>query len=344
MSGLCVRFMSGLGVGCSCAVVGVPLVVLISVRSASVLGPESRKLSSAKVVDGQTSRSTALHVALSPALLTTIDDIERSVRSNSQDAAALQAARHTEARERCSNSSRSYLHSGGWCLRQMVRQQRYGVERVVHLHDGSSYKMPSTHVDADRLILQLLRDLTNGYRQSVLDLGAGVGQYGHALVAKGLKWRGYDGAGDVEDYTDGYVKYADLTAPLSLHDRADWVMCLEVGEHVPRASELMLIRNLHAHNRCGILLSWACCVSGSGHINRRPNSYIIDIFDRLGYALDAERTRAVRNVRLREALGRNQSNHVYGWFSTSLMLFVRREPLLGSTCGHITRRADSYTK
>ena len=277
-------------------------------------------------------RSSTVPARSSTTTIATIDDVERHITLLSfEDATALQAARHRDARERCSLSSShaahagSIMQSGGWCLGLMVREQRYGSEGVVHLPSGS-YKLPATHVPADRLILAFLRNLTDGFRQSVLDLGAGVGQYGHALVPEGLQWRGYDGAGDVEDYTGGYVRYADLTAPMALPQRADWVLCLEVGEHVPRESELMLVRNLHAHNRCGILLSWACCVSGSGHINQRPNGYVIGLFDRLGYSLARGSTKAVRNVRVREALRHNRSSHVYGWFSSSLLLFVRRDP------------------
>ena len=52
--------------------------------------------------------------------------------------------------------------------------------------------------------------------ESVTDLGAGVGQTGHALRAllPKLDYRGYDGAGNVEEYTRGYVKFADLTVPM----------------------------------------------------------------------------------------------------------------------------------
>lgn len=54
----------------------------------------------------------------------------------------------------------------------------------------------------------------------------------------GSRWAGYDGAGDIEEYTRGYVSYFDLTLPLAL-PRADWVVSLEVAEHVPIAHEQM---------------------------------------------------------------------------------------------------------
>ena len=104
-----------------------------------------------------------------------------------------------------------------------------------------------------------------------------------------------------------------------------------MGEHVPRVHELMFVRNLHAHNRCGILLSWACCNGGHQHINLRPNAYVIQMFDTLGYDFNAARTEAVRQPSLRAKLRSNRSERVYGWFATSIMLFVRRQPV-GRRC------------
>ena len=76
-------------------------------------------------------------------------------------------------------------------------------------------------------------------------------------------------------------------------------MTLEVGEHIPARHELTVIRNLHAHNRCGILLSWACCNNGHQHVNLRPNAFVVDAFKALGYAYDAPASDAMRAPRLR---------------------------------------------
>ena len=169
---------------------------------------------------------------------------------------------------------------------------------------------------------------------SVVDFGAGVGQYGHALRSRfpraRVHWRGYDGAGDVEEYTQGRVSYVDLTLPLAL-PRADWVLSLEVGEHVPREHELTLLGNLHAHNCRGVLLSWAC-YGGHQHVNKRPNAYLIDAFHRLGYRYDERASNAMRQPELRERLQSNRSNRVYGWFARSVMVFERFTPRSGEGC------------
>ena len=53
------------------------------------------------------------------------------------------------------------------------------------------------------------------------------------------------------------------------------MLSLEVGEHVPSQHEAVLIRNLHALNCRGIILSWASLwQSGHGHVRlvRCPGS------------------------------------------------------------------------
>ena len=250
-----------------------------------------------------------------------------------------QRARHDAARAACARRKLQTLQTGGWCLATMAKARLFGAEQTVHLPDGNSHRMPASHVEADVLILEGLVSLlhmgSTSTLLSMLDLGAGVGQYGRALRSRfghtAVRWRGYDGAGDIEEYTGGFVSFADLTAPVDLPSRADWVVSLEVGEHLPSRHELTFIRNLHAHACRGILLSWAC-YGGHGHVNRRPNEYIIDIFERLGYVHNARAAHSMRRPALRSRLEGNRTNRVYGWFARSIMVFERMTPLVGEGC------------
>jgi hypothetical protein len=147
--------------------------------------------------------------------------------------AALQAARHSAARSACGRKRQARLRSGGWCL-VVLKHGGAGVQSV-HLPGGHDYLLAEPHAQADAIIvdvlLQLLKPQADGSRASVLDLGAGLGQYGHALLSADSRvaWHGYDGAGNVEEATGSFVRFVDLTLPLSL-PRADWVLSLEVGE------------------------------------------------------------------------------------------------------------------
>ena len=132
---------------------------------------------------------------------------------------------------------------------------------------------------------------------SVLELGAGKGCYSAALRRTGLMTgvRAIDGAPGVAEMTGGLVHTADLTAELQL-GAADWVLCLEVAEHIPRAHEEAFVQNLHAHNRRGIVLSWSNNEGGNGHVNLRTVEWVAARFGALGYDHDAAATKALRDA------------------------------------------------
>jgi len=152
---------------------------------------------------------------------------------------------------------------------------------------GWPYTLTKFHVGADRGIATTFMAIVKR-NQRVLDLGGGIGQYGHFFNQSGadFRWEGYDGAINVEEYTHGYVKWADFSVPGFAADiivgdgghsggsssKPDWVMALEIGEHVPAESMEALIDNIADNNRCGAIVSWA--VRGQGghsHVNELPN-------------------------------------------------------------------------
>ena len=83
----------------------------------------------------------------------------------------------------------------------------------------------------------------------------------------------------------------DLAIDFDLNKQYDWVLSLEVGEHIPAKYFDTFIKNLCKHSKEGIILSWAIKdQDGLGHVNCRPNEYIKSILSPLGYVndLDAE--------------------------------------------------------
>ena len=207
-------------------------------------------------------------------------------------------------------SDRSMLQaSGGWCL-----ERRGG--RVVRLPLGQDYFLPQYHVEADALVVGTLAQLLRGewdggwrtgprdgvdggqasHYYSLTDVGAGVGQFGRALLSLDGKFRyhGYDGAGNIDEMSGGLVQFADFSRPAHLVV-SDWVLSLEVGEHVPRQFERAYIENLHVHNCRGVILSWAQPNQpGHGHVNAHSPAYVRDIFQELGYAYDDRLSQAMR--------------------------------------------------
>ena len=70
---------------------------------------------------------------------------------------------------------------------------------------------------------------------------------------------------------------------------------LEIAEHVPNKFEAALVRNLHAHNRVGLILSWGILNQpGVAHINNHNQSYVSALFEVLGYHRNLPFERALR--------------------------------------------------
>ena len=177
--------------------------------------------------------------------------------------------------------------TGGYCL----GKGKQGGAMLLPFPDRT-IKISSGHYPpCKRYVYALFKFIQKEKIQTLSDFGAGQGQYGVMIQSKypeTLIYRGYDGAGDVEIFTESFLNFFDLTIPLQL-PISDWVMSLEVGEHIPSNQEGMIIRNLHAHNCKGIILSWA--VAGHGghhHVNLHNNEYLLDIFGELGYENDVE--------------------------------------------------------
>ena len=181
----------------------------------------------------------------------------------------------------------------------------------------------------DALMLALAHRKTNAPHFSLNDFGAGVGQYRGALYAADprYRYRRYDGAGNVGEVTDHFIRFFDLTMPLAF-PRADWVLFLEVGEHVPNNAEAMVIRNVHAHNCRGIVMSWGTVGQGGhGHVNCHTASYLIAVFTDLGYYVDQHLTTIAKHgVPSRNYL------HVFKWFRSNVFVLRHFKPLTGPGC------------
>ena len=119
--------------------------------------------------------------------------------------------------------------------------------------------------------------------------GDGPGIYKKLLLETGkLKlYDAYDGAPFSEGTSEGRVQFLDLTLPQYGLPLYDWIMSLEVAEHIPNKYESIYIDNVARHAKEGVVLSWA--VPGQGgyqHVNNRPLEYVIKLMDSLGFKHD----------------------------------------------------------
>jgi len=128
-----------------------------------------------------------------------------------------------------------------------------------------------------------------GVEEPIIDLGAGIGKYVAKLRSDGWSCvNGIDGAADVEEFTNGLIKRLDLTTPNlknKLRKEYDWALFFEVGEHISRKYEQVLIDNVCSIPRKGIIMSWGLPgQKGYRHVNCQSRSYIIRQFQARGFA------------------------------------------------------------
>jgi hypothetical protein len=159
---------------------------------------------------------------------------------------------------------------------------------------------------------------------SVVDLGGGLGFYARAFIKAGADGfpaptgvRCFDGSPQVAAVTAGLCKTLDLSVAQNI-EQSDWVLSLEVGEHIPARFESAYLRNLHHANRLGMVLSWA--VPGQGgfsHVNEQDNAYVKQQMSALGYSFDLNTSAVLRDLAT--------LRHSCRWFMHSIMVFRRRD-------------------
>ena len=151
---------------------------------------------------------------------------------------------------------------------------------------------------------------------SIYDFGCGDGYYTRSLYDAGFHILGYDGNPNTPKITNGLCEVANLALPLLLKPR-DWVMCLEVAEHIPEEFEKVFISNIDKNCIRGVIISWAIPgQGGDGHVNCKSNLYVDTKFRELGFSLDLDSTEFLRN-------SCNSYPTPCYWFSETIMIFRR---------------------
>lgn len=164
------------------------------------------------------------------------------------------------------------------------------------------------------LSIALLDFFKNENAKTLADFGCGLGDYVRHFNSKNLNTKGFDGNPNTAQLTDNLGEVLDLSIPKIFNEKFDWIMSLEVGEHLPKKFEDIFINNLHNNNKYGIVLSWAIKGQGGyGHYNEQNNDYIKEKIIKLGYTNDIK----AENI-LRE-------KSTLWWFKNTIMVF-RKKP------------------
>jgi cyclopropane fatty-acyl-phospholipid synthase-like methyltransferase len=170
----------------------------------------------------------------------------------------------------------------------------------------------SQHVHDPHLAECLVNFFKNQGATSIVDFGCGMGNYVRTFRHNDLNATGFDGNPNTPELSNNTCQVLDLSAPVQL-EPFDWVMSLEVGEHLPPEFEDTFINNLHNNNKHGIVLSWAIKGQGGhGHFNEQDTSYIKSKICTLGYLNDIESEDNMRNM------------SSLPWFKNTIMVFKRK--------------------
>lgn len=135
---------------------------------------------------------------------------------------------------------------------------------------------------------------SEGCHTTVADFGAGSGHYCNFLnQTEEFCCFAFDGTPRVAELSGGAVQTRRLDEPFDLGRRFDWVMCLEVAEHIPRASEPAFLSNLRRHAERGLVLSWSEH-AGEAHPNQRPWPEVREVLESVGFVLDEAASAGMR--------------------------------------------------
>lgn len=159
----------------------------------------------------------------------------------------------------------------------------------------------------------LINFLKTNEIKTLLDLGCGPAFYVSEIIKESIQCEAYDGNPNTPELTKGLGKVVDLSENIDLGKTFDFVLSLEVGEHIPKEFEDVYINNVLKHSHNYVLLSWAIPNQrGDGHVNEQPNDYIINKITSLGFKYDEDISTELR-----------KSAQAW-WFKNTLMLFKKK--------------------
>ena len=145
---------------------------------------------------------------------------------------------------------------------------------------------------------------------SVVDFGCGNADYIKRLISDGFKCEAYDGNPITPKMTDGIGKVLDLSKKFNLNKKFDYVISIEVAEHIPKEYEEIYVDNLIRHTGYYLITSWAIKgQGGDGHVNEQDEDYVLDLYKKKGMVYQKEISEALRSVA------------ILGWFKETIYVF-----------------------
>jgi cyclopropane fatty-acyl-phospholipid synthase-like methyltransferase len=169
------------------------------------------------------------------------------------------------------------------------------MDKFIHEHGFWLKEEGFIHSFDENLAAAIFKFLKREKAKRVVDFGCGKGEYLKYFKERGLLCEGYDGNPKTSEITNGLAKVLDLAVPQDLKKKLDWVISLEVGEHIDKKYQNIFIENLILHCKRGIIISWAVPgQGGQGHCNEKSNEEVRRCFEEGGFFSDLKEERILR--------------------------------------------------
>lgn len=214
----------------------------------------------------------------------------------------LRAEMFKQQRDELSSILNSAMKSFGQqsCAMIPLRQKAGENTNTVSDHGGWCAKDSSEHGGQHYWDKGLNNALSKFFKnKTVGSFGDGPGRYSKEINKLGevKSYTAYDGAPFCESVTKGIVKFLDLTVPHYGLPDYDWVISLEVGEHIPAKYEDIYLDNLVRHAREGIVLSWAKkCQAGYYHVNNKRLPDVVAQMLKRGFSFNESDGKPLRDA------------------------------------------------
>ena len=147
---------------------------------------------------------------------------------------------------------------------------------------------------------------------TIVDFGCGNADYIKKLISEGFQCEAYDGNPNTPEMTGGIGKVLDLSEKFDLNKKFDYVISLEVAEHIPKECEKIYVDNLIRHTGYYLITSWAVKgQGGDGHVNEQNEDYILDLYNKKGMVYQKEISESLRSIA------------TLGWFKNTIYVFEK---------------------
>lgn len=164
---------------------------------------------------------------------------------------------------------------------------------------GFCLKKDKMHVGGnDILDIVLSNKLAELFKdKTVVDLGCGLGKYCPIISKKSKICDQFDGAVNIEEVTDGKIKYLNLAEPIKFECSYDVVMSIEVAEHIPKLYEEIYVSNLIKCCKEILLVTWSRIgQAGHFHVNNKNREDVIKLLEGKGLKYNSNITYELKKI------------------------------------------------